>query len=241
MPLEYDIPISPQQQLTIGKEGLDIVLAMLGDAKAQVTLFTTAHFANHYKNTIQQAAVTHEIASHTYYHSHYKTEHLLESRLALQAITNTTVTGLRMPRLKQVPMADVLTAGYTYDASINPTWLPGRYNHLHLPRTHYIQHNMLRIPASVSSLIRFPMFWLSFKNLPFNLYYNMLLGALRKDGVVSLYFHPWEFANIQQYPTPKYTRSPCGVALQAKLLMLLTRLKQDGELITMQEYTTIIN
>ena len=237
MPLEYNVPITPQQQLTVGKAGLDAVLEVLTTVQVPTTLFTTAHFANHYAATMQQAAMQHEIASHTYYHSNYITEHLLSSKLALQAITGTPVTGLRMPRLKQIPMQHVIAAGYGYDASINPTWLPGRYNHLHLPRTHYMQHGMLRIPASVSPLVRFPLFWLSFKNLPFTLYYHMLLAALRKDGVVSLYFHPWEFTAIQQYATPKYTRNPCGQQLLHKLHMLLHKLKQDAECITMCNYT----
>jgi hypothetical protein len=236
MPLEYNIDISPKDQLNIGFEGFKKIEELLTIHRISTTLFTTAHFANNYSNEIKNAATHHEIASHTYYHSDYKTEHLLASRIALEKITNTNVTGLRMPRMKQIPIQDILEAGYNYDSSINPTWLPGRYNNLNKPRTFYTENNMLRIPASVSSLIRFPLFWLSFKNLPLSVYVNMLKGALKKDGYLCIYFHPWEFTNIEQYAMPKYTRNPCGEILLEKMDRLIKILKDEGDFCTMQEF-----
>ena len=69
----------------------------------------------------------------------------------------------------------VSVAGYCYDASIHPTWLPGRYNNLHLPKTSYFDNELLRIPASVSPTLRIPLFWLSFKNFPFEYYKKLAI------------------------------------------------------------------
>jgi hypothetical protein len=236
MPLEYDIPITPQQQLQVGYEGFLKVDQLLATHKVATTLFTTAHFANNFPDAIKKAAQYHEIASHTYYHSDYKTEHLLESRVALEKIAGTPVTGLRMPRLKKIPMQDVIDAGYRYDSSMNPTWLPGRYNNLNKPRIYYNNNGMLQIPASVSPIIRFPLFWLSFKNLPFNIYLTMLKGALKKDGYACIYFHPWEFTNIDTYAMPKYTRKPCGEQLLGKMDKLIKVLQEEGDFNTMKSF-----
>ncbi len=236
MPLEYNIPISPEEQLQVGIDGFNKIDELLNIHNVTTTLFTTANFANNFSAKIKQAATKHEIASHTYFHSDYKTEHLLTSRLALEKITETNVTGLRMPRMKKIPMKDVIDAGYSYDSSINPTWLPGRYNNLHKPRSIYTEEKVLRIPASVSSILRFPLFWLSFKNLPLNIYIKMLNGALQKDGYVCIYFHPWEFTNIEKYKMPKYTRNPCGNILLQKMDSLLKALKKEGEFNTMRDF-----
>jgi len=175
MPLEYQFNISAEEQMRIGKLGLDKLMPILTDPTIQTTLFTTANFANHYSDSIKALSEKHEIASHTFYHSHYSTAHLELSRERLSSIINKEVVGLRMPRMKQVPVEDIKTAGYTYDASIHPTWLPGRYNNMHLPKKLYIQEGLIRIPASVSTFSRIPLFWLSFKNFPYSLYLALAL------------------------------------------------------------------
>lgn len=236
MPLEYDFPISPEEQIRIGKLGLDALVPVLETHVLSTTLFTTAHFAQQFPDQIRELSNTHEIASHTYYHSEFKNAHLLESRRTLESITCKPVAGLRMPRMRAVDMEEVKKAGYAYDASVNPTWLPGRYNNLHLPRTIYVDQGMTRVPASVAPITRVPLFWLSFKNLPYPLFKMLTLQALRKDGYVSLYFHPWEFTDIRNYGLPAYTRRLCGAALQNRLHHLIRDLKKEAECITMQEY-----
>jgi peptidoglycan/xylan/chitin deacetylase (PgdA/CDA1 family) len=236
MPLEYTIKIAPEEQLQIGGDGFTKIRNLIDRHNIATTLFTTAHFANHFSSAVAEAATKHEIASHTYYHSDYKTEHLLESRLALEKISGTKVTGLRMPRLKQVPMLDVINAGYNYDSSMNPTWIPGRYNHLRKPRRYFTDNGMLRIPASVSAWVRFPLFWLSFKNVPLSVYTSMAKRAFKKDGYLCLYFHPWEFVDINAYPMPGYTRKPCGDILLERLDRFITSMKKEGDFVTMQSF-----
>jgi peptidoglycan/xylan/chitin deacetylase (PgdA/CDA1 family) len=228
MPLEYHFPISKEEQMIVGKSGLDALMPMIDAHGLSTTLFTTANFASQYPASILALASKHEIASHTYYHSDFKNEHLLESRLMLEKITGKPVTGLRMPRMRAVDMLELIKAGYHYDSSINPTWIPGKYNNLHLPRTIYQDQGMKRIPASVSPVLRLPLFWLSFKNFPYRLFKKLTIDTLEKDGYVCLYFHPWEFVGIEQYGIPAFTRKKCGKPLLNQLEQLIIDLKKKG-------------
>lgn len=236
MPLEYGFPIAVAQQMQKGKLGLDRLMPLLSDPSIRSTLFTTANFANQYPEIIQQLSQKHEIASHTFYHSSYQTIDLKNSRERLSELIGKQVVGLRMPRMKQVPVSDIVNAGYGYDASIHPIWLPGRYNNLHLPRNPYVDNGLFRIPASVSTFFRIPLFWLSFKNFPYSLYLQLAIHALKSQGFLSLYFHPWEFVDIHGFNLPSYTIKGCESTLFERLNQLVQDLKSHGEFITYQDF-----
>lgn len=233
MPLEYNQNLSIYEQMETGFKGLQATMSVINGMDAACTFFTTAHFANWFPDSIRQMSRKHEIASHTFYHSQYKTADLLQSRLALEDLTGQPVYGLRMPRMMKVPMQDVIQAGYSYDSSVNPTWIPGRYNNLSLPRTIYFDDNMLRVPASVSPRLRIPLFWLAFKNMPYNLFKQLAIQTLRKDGYLCLYFHPWEFTDIWEFEMPGYTKRWSGEKLQHRLYRLFKDLKAEGDFTTM--------
>lgn len=234
MPLEYNFPLDMHEQMSIGKQGLDVLLPLVNHLPC--TMFTTANFALHFPQQIKQMAATHEIASHTFYHSTFDNKDLLQSRLVLEEISGKAVTGLRMPRMRKVQMSEVKNAGYQYDSSINPTFLPGRYNNLHLPRTLYSDEGLMRLPASVSPHLRIPLFWLAFKNMPYAVFKKLAIQTLRKDGYLCLYFHPWEFVNINNYNLPAYAKRLCGLALQERMHKLLKDLLQEGEFSTIQKW-----
>ncbi len=236
MPLEYGRQISMEQQLKTGFEGFEVVMDIVDTANVAATFFTTANFATQYPKYMQALKQHHEIASHTFYHSSFKTEDLLNSRTALEDICSKPVTGLRMPRMRRVDMEDVKAAGYKYDSSINPTFLPGRYNNLHLPRTMYKEKDIVRLPASVTPLLRIPLFWLTFKNVPYNLYLHWVKKTLHKDGYVCLYFHPWEFVDISKFKVPWYTKKHSGNELAIRLKRLIADLKEEGSFETIDNF-----
>jgi hypothetical protein len=228
LPLEYNIPIPIEEQLAVAKRGMDELQALLTSHNTPATLFTTARYAIEYPDQIRSLSQSHEIASHTYYHTSFERKDLLDSKLELERISGRVVKGLRMPRMKKVDREWVKEAGYTYDSSINPTFLPGRYNNLHLPRTLYKQQGMQRLPASVSPHLRIPLFWLGFKNMPYFLFRTLALQALKKDGYLSLYFHPWEFTDISHYKLPFYVKRYSGTRLSDRLSSLITDLAAYG-------------
>ncbi len=237
MPLEYHQSITLNEQLSIGAAGVAAILPVLQHPNLRATLFTTATYAIHHPEQMASLALQHEIASHTYYHSQFEEAHLLQSKNVLASICKTNITGLRMPRMRAVSMEAVGKAGYLYDSSINPTYIPGRYNNLRLPRTHYSEEGVTRIPSSVSPMLRFPLFWLAFKNLPYSVYKHLALQTLKKDGYICLYFHPWEFTDaIQNTALPTYTKRWCGPLLVERLWKLVKDLEKEGDYITMQQH-----
>ncbi len=236
MPLEYNSPISFEDQLRYTDEGMNATMPVLNLHNTIVTFFTTAQYAIQRKPLIKDLARTHEIASHTYYHTAFEESHLLQSKLVLEEISESKVEGLRMPRMRKVSLEAVKQAGYFYDSSVHPTLLPGRYNNLDKPRTLYREDGLLRLPASVSPTFRIPLFWLALKNFPFAIYKRIAQQTLAKDGYLCLYYHPWEFTNLIHAGIPKYTRTIDGAAFIERLEQLIVFLKREGEFIKTVDY-----
>lgn len=203
MPREYGDPIPFTDQIQISKEGTTKILDLLKKHNITATFYTTANFAQNAQDIVTRiVSEGHELASHGLYHDNFKPEHLKQSKEILEQIGNTSVKGYRMARMMPVPEEEVYNAGYIYNSSINPTYLPGRYNKLNEPRTYFMREGVWQIPASVTPLIRFPLFWISFHNLPLSLYCALAGRTLKKDGYLNVYFHPWEFMPIG--PKSKY-------------------------------------
>ena len=171
----------------------------------------------------------HEIASHNYHHSQFDIPHLKASKEKLEEITGTAVIGFRMPRMYPVDEKEIFKAGYQYNSSINPTYLPGRYNNFNKPRTYFKQEDVLQIPASVSPIIRFPLFWLSFHNLPLWMYQLLVKWTIKKDNYLNIYFHPWEFTNLNQpekFNFPNYVSKNSGPQMIDRFDQLITWMKE---------------
>ena len=180
MPLEYKGEISFEEQLSISRKGLQNILLLLKKHQAKATFFSTVVFAENNKDLIEQLlSEGHELASHTWFHSEFKIEDLKKSREKLAELFQTEITGLRMPRMMKVDEKEVEKAGYSYNSSVNPTFLPGRYNNLKVSRTYFKEGEVLQIPASVSPNFRIPLFWLSFHNFPLNFFKKLAKDVLK--------------------------------------------------------------
>ena len=59
-------------------------------------------------------------------HTVFKPEDLLASRLRLEQLIKRPVLGYRMARMMKVDEHAVSDAGYLYESSLNPTFIPGR-------------------------------------------------------------------------------------------------------------------
>jgi len=231
MPLEYGKQIDFDEQLSTSTTGTSVVLEILKSMGIKATFFCTANYAVHKPDVIKSIIANgHEIASHGYYHSDFKPEHLLQSKNKLQEISGMPVTGFRMARMMPVDEREIEKAGYTYNSSINPTWLPGRYNNFNKPRTCFYDQGVLQIPASVSPIIRFPLFWLSFHNLPLGLLKWISSITHKKDGYLNLYFHPWEFTDLgdARFGFPKYVAKNSGQAFASRLTNYIQWAKAKG-------------
>ena len=183
--------------MSISKIGTDRILDLLLQEKVKATFFCTANFALHATGLIDRMVNEgHEVASHGYYHATFEQKDLGESKKVLEQITGTTIIGFRMPNMAPLEALPVIEAGYKYNSSLNPTFLPGKYNNLNKPRRIFYENGLCQIPASVSALFRIPLFWLSLHNFPISIYKRMCQRAILKDGYLNIYFHPREFADL---------------------------------------------
>jgi len=237
IPNEYGAALTTEEQLDVTRRGMDGLLLVLSQLQIPVTFFTTAFYAQQNDALIKTLAATHEIASHTFYHSKFTDADILLSRQVLAGISGQKIEGFRMPRLAPVSKELIADAGYLYDASLNPTWLPGRYNYLRQPRTIFRKNQLWILPSSVTPQLRIPLFWLAFKNLPLWFIKQCSLRVLKTDGYLSLYFHPWEYADLSSYKNmPFYTRSISGSRQLSKLTSYLSWLKTMAVFSTMESF-----
>ncbi|NMF63616.1 polysaccharide deacetylase [Brasilonema octagenarum UFV-E1] len=236
IPEEYGEKIEDTVKMEISYKGLKEILQVLARLNIKATFFVTARFAIYYKPLIQEISQKHEIASHGFEHCNFRLEDLKKSRQTLEEITSQKVLGFRMPRLQKVDDTEIAKAGYKYNSSMNPTYIPGRYNNFFKPRTAYYSNNLVNIPVSVTPLIKFPLFWLSFKNFPLPLIKLASQLTLKNDHYISLYFHPWEFTDITHFHLPNYITKYSGKKMVERLEKYLIWLQTQGEFVYFSEF-----
>jgi peptidoglycan/xylan/chitin deacetylase (PgdA/CDA1 family) len=204
LPLEYKQSISDKDQIEITTSGMNALLPLLKQENISCTFFTTANYAQQKPELIKLLATSHEIASHSFFHSSFKVTDLKSSKEILQNICGTDVVGFRMPRMARVNYTDLQNAGYLYDSSLNPTFIPGRYNHLKEPKTIFNKNGLTIFPATVTPTLRIPLFWLTFKTCSIKWFCKQVQKSLDEYGYVNLYFHPWEFTDVSGFSLPSY-------------------------------------
>lgn len=231
-PLEYGGAIDFATQIRISEEGLGRILEVLDRHGVKATFFVTANFAVNSPESVRRiVARGHELASHGYFHSRTYSGELSDARQELERLGGVPVIGYRSPRMSGADDDELRQAGYRYNSSMNPTYLPGRYNHLKEPRSMFLRKGIVQIPSSVSSVLRLPLFWLALHNFPLFVYEFLCRGAIRKDGYLNVYFHPWEFSDElrrKEFRLPGIIRRNSGRMLATRLEQLVCDLKKRG-------------
>ncbi|MDR1980246.1 MAG: polysaccharide deacetylase family protein [Tannerellaceae bacterium] len=232
-PAEYGVTLSVEEQMRLSVEGVERLLAILKKHDVPATFFCTANFALRAPAILLEMKKRgYEIASHGYNHSSFSPEDLKKSKEVLERLTGLPVTGYRMARMMPVSDAEVERAGYRYNSSLNPAFVPGRYYNLNKPRRWFYTGKVLQIPASVTPCVRFPLFWLSFHHLPFPVYRFLALRTLKHDGYLNLYFHPWEFIELgkmKELKLPFLITNQSGRKMIKRLDAFIACFKQRGE------------
>ena len=207
-PADFGAPTLPNGGLDRGVEIWRQWLEVTSGWKAPGTAFVTVKLAEAAPELLQSTLGRgHEIASHAWSHKKGDDLKLGASRLRLSEIAKAEVHGFRSPRLRRVSLSEVAEAGYQYDASSNPALVPGRYCRLLQSRRPHRVSGIWEVPASVLPLVRLPLFWASFHLLPLPLYLAACRVALAVDGLLTLYFHPWELAEIEEPQFPQIGRA----------------------------------
>jgi len=241
LPTEFGAEISHDDMFSIAGEGSERILKVVNDAGVRTTFFVTAAFAQAFPELVRRMRDSgHEIASHGFSHTSFEPADLKRSREALEAIVGTPVRGFRMARLAKVGKQDILDAGYRYESSLNPVWLPGRYSNFTAPLRPFREDcGLWQMPVSAVPVARFPLFWLSFKNLPLCVYLPLAKTAMAATGFFNMYSHPWEYherAAEAQWNIPRYIVRHAGQDQCERLRRLIDSLKRSGTFETFGDY-----
>ena len=236
---EFDVPREhgvDYDTLTEGMEvsiiGTNRILDILKQNNVHATFFCTGNFAKQAPEVMQRIIEEgHEVACHGVDHWQPKETDVAQSKKIVEHITGQRVQGYRQPRMFPVSDEAIHDAGYTYNSSLNPAFIPGRYMHLSAPRTWFMKEGVMQIPASVTPWLRYPLFWLSLHNLPEALYHWLVRRTLKHDGYFVTYFHPWEFYELKEHPElkmPFIIRNHSGQQMCQRLDNLIKMLKEKG-------------
>ncbi|MBQ6375810.1 polysaccharide deacetylase family protein [Candidatus Saccharibacteria bacterium] len=242
LPREHGGEISVKDGVKVSSEGIERILELLEKRQIIATFFTTANFALENPDLTRRIlAAGHEVACHGVDHFTPKKGDIVKSKQILEKILNPTktkspyhVSGYRQPRMFPIDYAELEAAGYLYDSSVNPAFIPGRYNHLDTPTAPYKVHNVLEIPVSVATPLRTPLFWLALHIFPFHFYLHLAKKSLKKTGYFATYFHPWEFTDLDRFKeVPTFIKINSNQKLLARLDQLIAKLQSRG-----YEFTT---
>ena len=244
VPCEQGVTYDPVAQgMSVSRYGINRILDVLKAEGVRATFFCTSTFATHAPEEMQRIiSEGHEVAAHGCDHFRPVPEDVRNCKEALHQLTGIEVKGWRQPRMFPVDIDDLKRQGYTYNSSLNPAFIPGRYMHLSEPRTPFVAPNgVLQIPASVTPYFRFPLFWLAMHLLPMWLYKSWCRWTWKHDGQFVTYFHPWEYYTLKEHPEfrlPFIIKHNSGEPLAQRLQALIRMFKDEhAEFITYTEYT----
>ncbi len=195
LPREGGIDYPIERGMAVSVEGANAVLDVLEKHAVKATFFCTLNFAERAPEVMRRIIDGgHEVAAHGVDHFHQISEDPFRCKEGLERLYGVKVVGYRQPRMFPVDNAALKQAGYEYNSSLNPAFIPGRYMHLTTPRLPFVKDRLMQIPASVTPCLRFPLFWLALHLLPEWLYHRLVSRTLCHDGHFVTYFHPWEFS-----------------------------------------------
>ena len=245
---EFDLPreqgriIPWQETIRVSEDGTNKILDILREEGVTATFFCTTTLLYHAPKLAERIIHEgHEIASHGCDHANPQPKHVIESKRMLEMRYGIKIHGYRQPRMCDVDNKILKHEGYSYNSSLNPTFIPGRYLHLNASRLPFMTDGILQIPVSVTPLFRIPLFWLSAHHLPKWMYETLVKRTIQHDGYFITYFHPWEFMEIQhisEYGIPYLIGHNSGNEMQKRLQhLILTLKKENAKFITFELFS----
>lgn len=208
LPIDYGKKIRTDKMLMVSYKGCMKLKKLLNKFDIKTTLFTTKLFALNFPRLIRKFAKEgHEVGLHSDAHE-FKV--LAEEKKVLETVCENKIIGFRTHKLK-IPNFNILRKlGIKYDTSIHPTYVPGRYNNLAYPKKPFVTNQVLEIPISVTPFLRLPLSFVWSRNL--GLRYMKLCTFLifKEQRFINLYFHPWEFVNLNSFNLPFYVTRNTG-------------------------------
>ena len=237
MPREHGGTISVEEGVEVSAEGVEKILDLLKRTAVLATFFVTGNFAERAPELVRiMVAEGHEVACHGVDHFRPKASDLAESKRIVEKLAGVKVRGYRQPRMFKTDYGEMHRCGYVYDSSVNPAWVPGRYNNTGVSRRPFVREGVVEVPTSVATGARVPMFWLALHWMPVLAYVKLARGCLRQTGYFATYFHPWEFATavLKYKMVPGYVRHNAGDKMVKRLERVIRGL--EGEFVTYSDF-----
>jgi len=234
LPREAGVDFPIEDGMKVSVEGATAVLDVLARHHVRATFFCTLNFAERAPDVMRRiVAEGHEVAAHGVDHFHQVPDDPWLCKEGLERLcSGVKIVGYRQPRMFPVDDQALKAHGFTYNSSLNPAFVPGRYMHLTTPRTKFVKEGLVQVPASVTPWVRFPLFWLALHVLPFELYAALVKWTLNHDGWFVTYFHPWEFSSLSEraaeLKVPRIVRLNLGRPMVERLDRLVSVLEKAG-------------
>ena len=233
VPREYGVKYDTLKEgMLVSQYGIERILQILNEESIKATFFCTSNFVLNATDLVRRIQKEgHEIASHGCDHWEPKMDDVKLSKKIIEDKIGVMVDGYRQPRMFAVDNNELANCGYRYNASLNPTFLPGHYSHMRVPRIPWVENGVVQIPASVSPHLRIPMFWLSLHHFPLNTYLWLMKRIVDYDNGFNTYFHPWEFYPLNDHPEfkiPYIIRRKAGMEMEKRLKQVISFAKARG-------------
>ncbi len=244
--------VPEEVKLRVTREGLHVLLEILGEEGVKATFFVTRYFAERNRAILRDLlSAGHEVGAHGTYHvraSHENAnrnlESLRETTSALEAVLGTRPRGYREPyfEVRKSTLTALMQVGYLYDSSILGTWLPEKLHWIQVPTTPFVwtspsrEGKLVELPVSVFPKLRIPVGWWWFRKnfgeLPLTATARLYFGL---DQPIVTNVHPWELAQPPQgYRIPFHVAHNCGGKSAKQIVRLIAGLKNlDAEFVLM--------
>lgn len=246
VPREYGVEYDTiKEGMAVSQYGIERILQILEDEAIKATFFCTSNFVLNAPDLMKRIQMGgHEVASHGCDHWNPLNGDARQSKKVIEGKLGIKINGYRQPRMCVVDNKELRDCGYQYNASLNPTFIPGHYSHFWAPRIPWVEDGVLQIPASVSPYLRIPMFWLALHYYPINFYHWMIKRIVNHDKGFNTYFHPWEFYPLSSHPElkiPYFQKRRSGKEMELRLKQVIAFVKEQGyEFGTYTEYANEI-
>jgi len=239
-------PYAPDDGMDPSIRGLEVLQGLLDDHEAPATMFVSGEFLTPDGTAaVQDLDDEHEIASHGMDHASMDgmdrsklREQVRASHEALAALGH-TAEGFRAPLCSwsEELMTVLDEEGYTYDSSLHPTTVPGRYHNQLRPRGPEMYGDVLELPPATSPVLRAPLSW-AWLRLFGHRYGRTVLRSCQDLEVIVLYLHPWELVPVRD--GPMYARWRTGESFRATLDRFLDHATTGTRPMTMYDASSAV-
>jgi uncharacterized protein (DUF3820 family) len=203
LPLDFGKAIPEQLMFEKSAEGMKGLMEILKRQQIKMTFFVTEKIAETYTGLVKELiAEGHEIGFHgTINHKKGFSREGAAGNLKflkeeVERKIGAKIWGFRNHKLILVPPLILREAGFIYDNTCHPTYVPGRYFNFFKSRSIQYKNGVTVVPISVSPVLRLPFSWIWFRNFGLNYAKFCTSWVFLTQEYVNIYFHSWEFADI---------------------------------------------